>query len=108
MQFNPFTILCVLFFCFMYQFMGKKDNKIMIISVTNLLDGEYKILFTTKQLCNSSFYKGLMLLSFRSSEGYLFSSFHKYGRWLSTKNAYAILLLRLFNRSKQNTTSFNQ
>lgn len=82
-------------------------NKIMIIDITRDLDNNFKIIFTQKVLAENDRYKGLMLFSFKTNDSELFYNFTDYGRWLNEKDKYSILLLRLFNQTKQNSTSYN-
>lgn len=79
----------------------------MILNITKINDKCFKILFTIKYLCKSDYYKGLMLLSFKTDDSILYDTFSKYGIWLSKNDRKSVLLLRLFKQAKQNTTSFN-
>lgn len=85
----------------------KGKNKLMIIDITKDLDNNFKIIFTQKIIASGDNFKGLMLFTFKTDSAELFCNFKRYGRWMREEDRDAILLLRLFNKSKQNTTSYN-
>lgn len=79
----------------------------MIIDITKDLDNNFKVIFTQKIIAKGDSFRGLMLFTFKTDSPELFCNFTEYGRWLDEGNKYTILLLRLFIKAKQNTTSYN-
>lgn len=90
-------------------FENKKINykrDFMILNILKIND-YYKVVFTQRRTIKSNNYTGLMFFSFTTKNDYLFNNFKNYGKWLNEKNKERILLLYLFEQSKQNTTPYN-
>lgn len=75
---------------------GKKiKDKFMIISITEIKDNSYQIIFARENPYRNDIYHGLIINSFKTSDNTLFKRFNRYGQWLKRKDKDIDVLLYL-------------
>ncbi len=75
---------------------GKKiKDKFMIISITEIKDNSYQIIFARENPYCNDIYHGLIINSFKTSDNTLFKRFNRYGQWLKRKDKDIDVLLYL-------------
>lgn len=73
----------------------KVKERYMIISITEIDTGYYQIVFARENPFKNMLYRGLFILSVKTSDGWLFYNFDKYGVWLKRKDKFVNVLLHI-------------
>lgn len=77
-------------------FVSKKiKEEFMIISITEIKDNQYQIIFARKNPFVNDIYHGLIINSFKTSDSTLFNRFNRFGKWLKRKDKDIYVLLYL-------------
>ena len=79
----------------MIKTMKKIKDCFMIISITEVKDGIYQIVYARQNPFNLDTYHGLIINSFKTSDSVLFKKFNRFGVWLKRKDKDIDVLLYL-------------
>lgn len=85
----------------------KIKERYMIISITEIDTNYYQIIFARENPFDNMLYKGLLILSIKTNDSWLYYHFKNYGKWLKRKDNSINVLLHLLKTEWKSASQVN-
>lgn len=82
-------------------------ERYMIISITEIDTNYYQIIFARENPFENMIYKGLLILSLKTHDSWLYYNFNNYGKWLKRKDRCVNVLLHLLKTQRKSRSQIN-